>query len=62
MKIYDYLIIGAGSAGCNTACFLQKSGASVAVVDKEGIAGGASGAAGAFLSPLPGKKICTTAL
>ena len=56
MKIYDYLIIGAGSAGCNMAYFLHKSGANVALVDREGVAGGASGAAGAFLSPLPGKK------
>ncbi|MDA3909417.1 MAG: FAD-dependent oxidoreductase [Sulfurimonas sp.] len=55
-KIYDFLIIGAGSAGCSTAYFLQKSGKSVAIVDREGIAGGASGVAGAFLSPLPGKK------
>lgn len=56
MKIYDFLIIGAGSAGCSTAYFLRKEGKSVAVVDREDIAGGASGAAGAFLSPLPGKK------
>ncbi|MFA7611086.1 MAG: FAD-dependent oxidoreductase [Sulfurimonas sp.] len=56
MKIYDFLIIGAGSAGCNLAYFLNKYNRSVAVVDREGIAGGASGAAGAFLSPLPGKK------
>ncbi|MCF6366671.1 MAG: FAD-binding oxidoreductase [Bacteroidales bacterium] len=56
MKIYDYLIIGAGSAGCNSAYFLKQHGKTVAVVDREGIAGGASGAAGAFLSPLPGKK------
>ncbi|WP_294961866.1 FAD-dependent oxidoreductase, partial [Sulfurimonas sp.] len=55
-KIYDYIIIGAGSAGCSTAYFLAKSGKKVALVDREGIAGGASGAAGAFLSPLPGKK------
>lgn len=55
-KVYDFLIIGAGSAGCSTAYFLQKSGKSVAIVDREAIAGGASGAAGAFLSPLPGKK------
>lgn len=55
-KIYDFLIIGAGSAGCSSAYFLQKNGKKVAVVDREGIAGGASGAAGAFLSPLPGKK------
>lgn len=55
MKIYDFLIIGAGSAGCNMAYFLHKENKSVAVVDREEIAGGASGAAGAFLSPLPGK-------
>ncbi|DAB28185.1 MAG: FAD-dependent oxidoreductase [Sulfurimonas sp. RIFOXYD12_FULL_33_39] len=54
--MYDYLIIGAGSAGCSTAYFLHKEDKSVAVIDREGIAGGASGAAGAFLSPLPGKK------
>lgn len=55
-KIYDFLIIGAGSAGCSSAYFLQKSGNKVAIIDREGIAGGASGVAGAFLSPLPGKK------
>ncbi|MGE4397564.1 MAG: NAD(P)/FAD-dependent oxidoreductase, partial [Sulfurimonas sp.] len=55
-KIYDFLIIGAGSAGCSMAYFLQKENKSVALIDREGIAGGASGAAGAFLSPLPGKK------
>lgn len=54
--MYDFLIIGAGSAGCSIAHFLQKSGKRVAIVDREGIAGGASGVAGAFLSPLPGKK------
>nr|WP_281276881.1 FAD-dependent oxidoreductase [Sulfurimonas crateris] len=56
MKIYDFLIIGAGSAGCSMAYFLQKENKSIALIDREGIAGGASGAAGAFLSPLPGKK------
>jgi glycine/D-amino acid oxidase-like deaminating enzyme len=56
MKTYDFLIIGAGSAGCSAAHFLQQDGKSVAVIDREGIAGGASGAAGAFLSPLPGKQ------
>lgn len=54
--IYDYLIIGAGSAGSNCAYTLHDAGMRVAIVDKEGIAKGASGAAGAFLSPLPGKK------
>ena len=53
---YDFLIIGAGAAGANCAYILKQAGKSVAVVDKEGIAKGASGAAGAFLSPLPGKK------
>lgn len=56
MKIYDFLIIGAGSAGCNIAHYMQKNGKKIAVIDKEGIAGGGSGAAGAFLSPLPGKE------
>nr|WP_321266242.1 FAD-dependent oxidoreductase [uncultured Sulfurimonas sp.] len=55
-KIYDFLIIGAGSAGCSSAYFLKKSHKSVAIIDREGIAGGASGVAGAFLSPLAGKK------
>lgn len=54
MKIYDFLIIGAGSAGCNSASYLQKRGFRVAIVDKEGVASGGSGAAGAFLSPLAG--------
>jgi len=54
--LYDFLIIGAGSAGCSIAHFLHKSGKKVAIVDREAIAGGASGAAGAFLSPLPGKQ------
>jgi glycine/D-amino acid oxidase-like deaminating enzyme len=56
MKIYDFLIIGAGSAGCNIAHYLKNNGKKVAVIDKEGVAGGGSGAAGAFLSPLPGKE------
>jgi len=54
--IYDFLIIGAGSAGSNCAYVLNKAGKKVAIIDKEGVAKGASGAAGAFLSPLPGKK------
>jgi len=54
--MYDFLVVGAGSAGCSVAYFLQKSGKKVAIVDREGVAGGASGVAGAFLSPLPGKR------
>jgi tRNA U-34 5-methylaminomethyl-2-thiouridine biosynthesis protein MnmC len=53
--VYDFAIIGAGIAGSSVAHFLKKYGYSVCVVDKDGIAGGASGAAGAFLSPLLGK-------
>ena len=54
--MYDYLIVGAGAAGCAVAHFLKKAGKSVAIIDRDGIASGASGAAGAFLSPLAGKK------
>jgi glycine/D-amino acid oxidase-like deaminating enzyme len=54
--VYDYLIVGAGAAGCAIAHFLKKAGKSVAIIDRDGVAFGASGAAGAFLSPLAGKK------
>ena len=53
---FDYVIVGAGIAGCSTAHFLSNYSKSVLLVDKnENIAFGASGAAGAFLSPLLGK-------
>lgn len=56
MKKYDYVIIGAGIAGCSTAHFLSKYSDSVLLVDRNSdVAQGASGAAGAFLSPLLGK-------
>lgn len=55
MKKYDYVVIGSGVGGCNIAYRLKESGFRVALIDKEGVALGASGAAGAFLSPLPGK-------
>jgi len=54
--VYDYLIIGAGAAGCAIAHFLKQEGKNVAIMDRDGVASGASGAAGAFLSPLAGKK------
>ena len=54
--MYDYLIIGAGAAGCAIAHFLKKEGKNIAIIDRDGVASGASGAAGAFLSPLAGKK------
>lgn len=54
MKIYDYVIVGAGIAGCSVAHFLENE--NVLLIDKnEDAAMGASGAAGAFLSPLLGK-------
>ncbi|MGM0518719.1 MAG: FAD-dependent oxidoreductase [Campylobacterota bacterium] len=56
MKKYDYVIVGAGIAGCSTAYFLSKYSNSILLIDKNSdVAYGASGAAGAFLSPLLGK-------
>ena len=56
MKIYDYVIIGAGIAGSSTAYFLSKKTDSLLLIDKKSDVGeAASGAAGAFLSPLLGK-------
>ena len=53
---FDYVIVGAGIAGCSLAHFLSKYSQSVLLIDKnEDVAFGASGAAGAFLSPLLGK-------
>ncbi len=54
--MYDYIIIGAGISGCSTAYHLSKHSNSILLIDKEDdVAFGASGAAGAFLSPLLGK-------
>ncbi|MEA3353278.1 MAG: FAD-binding oxidoreductase [Campylobacterota bacterium] len=53
---YDYVIIGAGIGGCSIAYELSKHSNSILVIDKfPKEASGASGAAGAFLSPLLGK-------
>ncbi|MBP7769563.1 MAG: FAD-dependent oxidoreductase [Aliarcobacter sp.] len=55
-KKFDYIIIGAGIAGCSMAYFLSKYTNSILLIDRnEQVAFGASGAAGAFLSPLLGK-------
>ncbi|MGD9970299.1 MAG: NAD(P)/FAD-dependent oxidoreductase [Sulfuricurvum sp.] len=48
---YDVIIVGAGVNGCACAYFLGKSALRVALIDREGIAAGGSGAAGAFISP-----------
>jgi len=56
MKQYDYIIVGAGVAGCSVAYELRQHTDSILLLDKNcDVAQGASGAAGAFLSPLLGK-------
>ena len=68
MKKYDYIIIGSGIAGCSLAYFLKKYSKSILLIDKNSdVCFGASGAAGAFLSPLLGmnnsfKTLVTDAL
>jgi tRNA 5-methylaminomethyl-2-thiouridine biosynthesis bifunctional protein len=49
--VYDVAIIGAGINGCSVAHELAQAGKRVAVFDMNSIAGGGSGAAGAFISP-----------
>jgi len=53
--LFDFAVIGAGISGASTAYFLNRLGKSVVVIDRDKIASGGSGAAGAFLSP----KICS---
>lgn len=55
-QIFDAIVVGAGIAGSTASYFLADRGLSVAVVEKHKIASGASGAAGAFLSPMMGKQ------
>ena len=56
MKEYEYIIVGAGICGCSVAYELSKHSKSILLIDKlPNIASAASGAAGAFLSPLLGK-------
>lgn len=55
---YDFIIIGAGISGCSVAYQLSQKNLNlnILLVDKKNdVAQGASGAAGAFLSPLLGK-------
>ncbi|BBG65868.1 FAD dependent oxidoreductase [Hydrogenimonas sp.] len=52
---YDTIVIGAGIAGICAAYWLKEAGQKVLLVDKKGLLAGASGAAGAFLSPRLGK-------
>jgi glycine/D-amino acid oxidase-like deaminating enzyme len=56
MKCYDYIVVGAGISGCSVAYHLSKVSHNILIIDQnKDVAGGASGAAGAFLSPLLGK-------
>lgn len=56
MKIYDFVIVGGGICGCSVAYHLRQHYENILLVDKlDGVSKGASGAAGAFLSPLLGK-------
>lgn len=56
MKIYDFIVVGGGISGSTTAFELFKYTKNILLIDKEkDVALGASGAAGAFLSPLLGK-------
>jgi len=49
--LYDIAIIGAGINGCNVAYEFTQEGKRVILFDMNKIAGGGSGAAGAFISP-----------
>jgi len=49
--MYDIAIIGAGINGCSLAYEFEGEKKRVVLFDKEGIASGGSGAAGAFISP-----------
>lgn len=56
-KEYDYVIVGAGITGCSISYFLFEESKSILLLDRNcDVAQGASGAAGAFLSPLLGKN------
>ena len=53
---YDFIIVGGGITGCSVAHHLSKEFKNILLVDRNSsVAAGASGAAGAFLSPLLGK-------
>lgn len=54
-RTYDVAVIGAGIAGASVAYQLKQLGQSVAVIDQGPLCNGASGAAGAFISPMLGK-------
>ena len=56
-KANDVVIIGGGAAGCATAYYLAKAGVNSLIVEREGIAGNASGYNAGGLNPLQGAGI-----
>jgi len=58
MKVFDFVVIGAGIAGALSAYFLKEF--NTLLIDKEGILQKASGAAGAFLFPKVGLNTAYT--
>ncbi|MCZ6535272.1 MAG: FAD-dependent oxidoreductase [Dehalococcoidia bacterium] len=57
METSDVVIVGGGAVGCATAYFLAKDGVKVTVLEKDTVAGAASGYAMGLLSPLSGAGI-----
>ena len=53
----DVVVIGGGIAGCSAAYYLSRAGASVTLVERVGIADGASGNSAGGLHPLEGDNI-----
>lgn len=53
--VFDFCIIGAGLAGISLAESLQQSGASVSLIDSQGIAAGASGTPLGLVNPATGR-------
>ena len=49
VEVPDVIVVGAGVMGCGTAYWLTKAGYKVLVLEREGIASGASGMAAAML-------------
>jgi len=50
-EYYDVIIVGAGICGTSLAYFLHQAGQKVLIIEKDKVASGGSGAAGAFISP-----------
>jgi len=49
----DVVIVGGGIIGCASAYYLSKAGASVTLLERDEVAGAASGAAAGILVPPP---------